>query len=161
MIKSATWFFGIAAVTLFAALGWYLAPLKPNILALQFAFTPRSFGAVIHVWPPEHLARYRAHLPVDGLLLLAYGTWGYLFASGNGLMARLRGVARCVGMWALPAAAVFDAVEDGLHWWLTESPRFDLLLPYWLAAFSACLKWIMALAFLAAVLYAVSRAPED
>jgi len=152
---------GVTVLGLCAGLGWYLAPLEPNILALQFAYTPRAFAAVIHVWPAEHLARYRAHLPVDGLLLLAYGTWGYLFASRNVLWKHLGGVSRWVGIWALPLAAACDAVEDGLHWWLTEVPRFDLPLPYLLAGFSASLKWIMALAFLAAILYAISRAPED
>jgi len=152
---------GVATLGLFAGLAWYLAPLEPSILALQLAFTPRAFASVIHIWPAEHLARYRAHLPVDGVLLLAYGTWGYLFASRSALWANLGGAPKWLGLWTLPLAAAFDAVEDGLHWWLTEAPRFDLPLPYLIAGFSASLKWIMALAFLAAILYAVSRAPED
>ena len=106
------WFSGIAAALLLGGLGWYLSPLEPGILALQMAFTPRAFGAVVHDWPPEHLARFRAHLPVDGLLLLAYGTWGYLFATRGRLLAGAGLAVRRAAAWALPAAASFDAAED-------------------------------------------------
>jgi len=152
---------GAAILFLFAGLAWYLAPLKPNVLALQLAFTPREFAAIIHAWSPEQLARYRAHLPVDGLLLVCYGMWGYLFAARCPWLAGPGSGNRVVARWSLPIAAALDAVEDALHWWLTEVPRFDLPLPYWISAFSASMKWIMVLAFLVAILYALSRVPED
>jgi hypothetical protein len=77
----AVWASGLAAVALFAGLAWYLAPLQPNILALQFAFTPLSFARVVHAWPDEHLQRYLAHLRVDTLLLASYAAFGYLLAT--------------------------------------------------------------------------------
>jgi len=51
------WVTGLLALVLFLSLAAYLAPLKPDVLALQFTFTPEAFGAVVHLWPPEHLAR--------------------------------------------------------------------------------------------------------
>jgi hypothetical protein len=60
---------GAAVFLLFAALAAWLAPLEPGVLQLQFAFTPRAFGTVIHLWSGEDLARYRAHFPWDFLLL--------------------------------------------------------------------------------------------
>lgn len=152
---------GFATMGLFAGLAWYLAPLEPSILALQFAFAPRTFGAVIHAWSPEYLARYRAHLPVDGLLLLVYGVWGYSFAIRGRLFVSVGAAMRRAAAWALPAAAAFDAVEDGLHWWLTAEPRFGVPLPYALAATAASCKWILIVAFLGLVVYALTRVPEE
>lgn len=77
----------LLVVVLLAGLLWYLAPLRPSALSLQFAATPQAFGAIVHTWPPEHLERYRLHLLIDGALLLAYGVFGYLFAMRQGLMA--------------------------------------------------------------------------
>ena len=51
------WMAGVVALGLLCGLGVYLAPLKPNILALQFAFTPRAFGEVVHQWTGEPLHR--------------------------------------------------------------------------------------------------------
>lgn len=155
------WFSGLAAALLLGGLGWYLSPLEPGVLALQLAFTPRAFGSVVHAWPVEHLARYRAHLPVDGLLLLAYGTWGYRFASRGGLLAGAGAAVRRAAAWALPAAAAFDAVEDVLHWWLTAEPRFGVPLPYALAATAASCKWLLILVFLVLIIYELIHAPED
>jgi len=73
------WTSGLLALALLAGLAWYLSPLEPGVVALQFAFTPRAFGEIIHFWSPEDLLRYRRHLPVDFLLLAAYGSFG-LFA---------------------------------------------------------------------------------
>ena len=62
---------GLVALALFAALAAWLAPLEPGALALQFAATPRAFGEVVHRWSAQDLQRYRAHLPLDAVLLLA------------------------------------------------------------------------------------------
>ena len=151
------WLSGIAALVLFAGLVAYLAPLEPGIVALQFAFTPRSFAAIVHAWPPEHLLRYRAHLPFDGLLLVCYACFGYLLATRSALFAgRSRGV-RSAAAWALPLGAGFDAAENALHWWLTEVPRFGVALPYALSATVSALKWALLLGFAIAVVLALVR----
>jgi hypothetical protein len=154
------WLTGLAALGLIAGLGWYLAPLEPNILVLQFAFTPRAFGEVIHAWPAEHLARFRAHLAVDYALLLCYGAFGLLLATRTQVLAPLPGAVRRRVRWALPLAALFDAAENALQLWLTEVPRFGVPLPYLLAATCASVKWLLLLAFALAVAVALARAED-
>lgn len=152
------WLLAIATALLFTGISFYLAPLNPNIIALQFAATPRAFGAIVHTWPAEHLARFRNHLPADCLLLLCYGSLGYLLATRTAVFKGLKALARRAATWALPLAAVFDALENGLHWWLTEVPRFGVPLPYALASGAAGLKWLLILAFALISVFAVSRA---
>ena len=132
-----------------------LAPLEPGVAALQFAFTPRAFASAVHAWPPEHLALYRAHLPVDFLLLAAYGSFGWLLATRSAVFAPCRARLRRLAAWALPLAACFDAVENGLHGWLTAAPRFGLPALYVLAASASTLKWLLLLGFVALVVHAM------
>jgi hypothetical protein len=148
------WFFGLLALVLFVGLTVHLAPLQPGIVSLQLAFTPQAFGAIVHAWPPEHLARYRAHLPVDGLLLVSYAAFGQQFARHAPLFARASLRLRRAAAWCLPLAAVFDAAENGLHAWLTAAPRFDAAGAYLASALCASLKWALMLAFAALVLRA-------
>lgn len=157
---SAVWFTGIASLLLFAGFVWYLAPLEPGVLVLQLAFTPRAFGAVIHAWPPEHLARYRAHLPVDCVFLVCYGTFGYLLATRTRLFAAWPPIGRRAAVWALPLAALLDAAENGLHWWLTAAPRFGLAPLYFGSALCATSKWLLILGFAVALLLACARSDD-
>lgn len=152
----AVWLCAIASAALFVAISVYLAPLNPNILALQFAATPQAFGAIIHTWPPEHLARFRNHLPVDCLLLLCYGTLGYLVGTRTRVFAAFAPWARRGATWALGLAALFDAAENSLHWWLTEVPRFGVPLPYTLATTAASIKWLLVLAYALVFVYALA-----
>ncbi len=151
------WLTGIAALALFAGLAWYLAPLEPSVIALQFAFTPKAFASVIDAWPPEHWLRVRLHLPVDFLLLACYGSFGYLLAARSAHFARRSPAARAAAAWALPLAATFDAAENALHWWLTDVPRIAAALPYALSATCASLKWTLLLAYAIAVVHALAR----
>jgi hypothetical protein len=143
------------AAALFIGLAWYLAPLEPGVLALQFAFTPRAFASVVHAWPSEALARYRAHLPLDFVLLAAYGSFGWLLATRTALFAHCHPALRRFACWALPLAALCDAAENGLHLWLTELPRFGMPAAYALAATASTLKWLLLLAFAASLAYAL------
>lgn len=154
------WLTGLSALGLIAGLGWYLAPLEPSIVVLQFAFTPRAFGEVIHAWTPEHLFRFRAHLAADSALLLSYGAFGYLLSTRTQVLASLpRAIGRWA-RWALPLAAVFDAAENALHLWLTEVPRFGVPLPYLVAASCASLKWLLLLAYALTIAVALARADD-
>jgi hypothetical protein len=154
------WLSGIATAVLVAGIAWYLAPLSPGVLLLQFAFTPRAFGELIHFWSAEQLLRFRQHLPADCLLLLGYGAFGYLLASRTSLFRVFGTLGRRWAMWALPLAAAFDAVENALHWWLTEVPRFGLTWPYLLAAGSASAKWLLLLAYGLSVTLALARSEQ-
>lgn len=144
---------GLLVVVLAVVTFWMTAGLQPGVTVLQFAWTPRGFGEIVHVWPPEDLARYRLHLPVDSLLLLAYGSFGWLLATRTALFASLPGRARFV----LPLAAVFDAVENALHAWLTEMPRFGMHGLYLLSTTCSALKWALLFGFAALVLWALAR----
>lgn len=151
------WLLGGAVLVLFAAIALYLAPLEPGVLQLQFAFTPRAFGTVMHFWPPEHLARYRAHFPWDFLLLVCYAAFGLLFVKRSPLFAVQAPAVRAAAAWLLPLAACFDAAENVLHLWLTATPRFGVAPVYALSASAAAAKWTLLLAFALSVLHALAR----
>lgn len=153
----AVWLAGLASAALAAGIAWHLAPLTPAALLLQFAFTPRAFGEIIHFWSAADLQRFRAHLPADCLLLFSYGLFGYLLARHSGVFQTLGGIGRRWATWALPAAALLDAVENGCHWWLTEVPRFAITWPYLLAAGSASAKCALLAAFGLTVVFAQLR----
>lgn len=153
------WLAGIAVLLLGAGILWYLAPLKPGVLVLQFAFTPRAFGAVIHFWSADQLARFRTHLLADYALLGSYGLFGYLLAARTRLFAVLGSAGRCWAKWALPVAACVDAAENTLQLWLTAAPRFGVELPYLLAAGCASIKWLVLLAYALTVVCALGLDP--
>lgn len=152
------WLSGIAALALFAGIAWYLAPLEPNVLALQLSFSPRAFATVVHAWSPEQLARFRWHLLPDFALLGCYGAFGYLLVSRSGLFTHFRPALRRAALWSLPLAAAFDAAENVLHWWLTATPRFGVVLPYLASGACAALKWLLLLGFALAAVLALARA---
>lgn len=154
------WLSGASALALFAGIACYLAPLQPSILALQLAFSPRAFAEVIHAWSADDLLRYRAHLPYDFLLLACYGSFGYLLAARSALFAARPAAFRTGAMWLLPLAAAFDATGNAFHWWLTEVPRFGIAWAYGVSAACATGKWLLLLAYMIAVLYALD-ASED
>jgi hypothetical protein len=137
------WLAGASAVALFAGITWHLAPLEPNVVVLQLAFTPRAFGQVIHSWPAEHLARYRAHFPAEFALLLSYGAFGYLLANRTRILAGGPAAFRVWGTWALPLAAAFDAAEGAFQLWLTEVPRFGADWAYMVSASFSSLKLLV------------------
>jgi len=151
------WISGLIALALFGGLAWYLRPLDPGVLALQLAWTPRAFGKIVHLWSATDLARYRSHLPVDFALLAAYGSFGYLVATQTGVFRGRGPWYRRLGTWLLPAAALFDALENAFHWWLTEVPRFGMPLVYAASAGCAWLKWLLIIGFLLLSAHALAR----
>lgn len=162
--RRALWATGLGALALFAVLLVALAPLEPGVLALQMAYTPRRFGAIVHQWSPAQLMLYRAHLPFDGLLLLLYGSFGWLLAAHTRVLAPLpRRLQRLAAPW-LPTAALCDAIENLLHGWLTEAPRFGAAGLYLWASGCSLLKWFLlagyALLVAAALWRDAPRAPQ-
>ncbi|MBN8507503.1 MAG: hypothetical protein J0L57_02710 [Burkholderiales bacterium] len=148
---------GIAALALLAGLAFWLGPLDPGIVQLQFAATPRAFAAIVHAWGPEGLARYRAHFAVDFALLGCYAVFGWRLARRTAVFAGLPMRGRSVAAWALPAAALADAAENTLHLWLTAAPRFSPAWPYALAAACAAAKWLLLIGFAALLAWALAR----
>jgi hypothetical protein len=154
----AVWLSGLLALALFTGLAWYLSPLKPGVVALQFAFTPQAFGEIIHQWSPEDLQRYRRHLPVDFILLATYGLFGYLLVRRAPFFRSCAPLLRRLASWLLPVAAIFDALENALHGWLTEVPRFGVPAVYAASASFSALKWALILGFGLLLAYALFRA---
>lgn len=153
----AVWISGLAALALGAGLCWYLAPLEPGALALQMAYTPRMFGEIVHYWSPADLARYRTHIPIDFALLIAYGSFGYLLAIPAEIFRRRSVGFRRALQWILPLAALFDAIENALHGWLTEVPRFGIPVVYAVSAASSSLKWLLIAGFALLCAYGLAR----
>lgn len=122
----ALWASGLFALALFAGLAWYLWPLTPGVVALQLTFTPGAFGSIVHQWSPQALQRFQRHLPLDCVLLVAYGVFGFLLARHRSILRAQSPAEARWAPWVLPAGAVFDAVENGLHAWLTAWPHVDL-----------------------------------
>ena len=152
----AVWISGILAAASWLVMAWHLAELKPSVIALQLAWDPRIFGEIIHLWPPEGLALYRRWLPFDGAVLLAYGAFGWLLAVRTRIFSPLPRIARTAAPFMLPLAAVLDAVENGLHWWLTEMPRFGVPSIYLISTTCSVLKWLLLILFCALVLWALA-----
>lgn len=151
---------GLITLALFAGLGWYLAPLEPGVVALQFAFTPSAFAEVLSHWSTEDLLRYRRHLPVDFLLLVAYGLFGYLFVTRSGVWKASSPSARRLATWCLPLAALCDAAENALHGWLTVLPRLADPWVYAASAGFSSLKWALIAGFGLLLIRALLRQPK-
>ena len=156
----AVWVSGVLAAALFIGVFIYLLPLKPGVIALQFAWQPQTFGGIIHLWSEADLARYRSHLPVDFVVLLAYAVFGWLLATRTTVFAPLSPATRLLARLWLPSAAVFDAAENAFHWWLTEVPRFDTPATYLMSTTCSAFKWGLLIGFGALVLYALARAED-
>lgn len=154
-VQVALWGSGLAALALLLGLGIFLAPLEPNIVALQLSFSPSAFGAIVHAWGEGGLARYRTHLPWDYLLLLNYGLFGWLLATRTAVLAPYPTWARRMAAWLMPLASAFDAIENALHGWLTQAPRFGLEPIYAASGTVSLLKWLLLMAFAVAVAHAL------
>ena len=154
------WMSGLLALVLSAAITVYLWPLSPGVLALQFAWSPRTFGEIGHLWPPEDLERYRRHLVVDHVLLLSYAAFGWLLATRTHVFEPLGRAGRAFARMCLPLAAAFDAAENAFHAWLTEVPRFDTPLTYLLSTACSSLKWALLFVFAALLLWACARGED-
>ena len=152
---------GLLALGLLGAIVWQLHGLHPGALELQLSFGARRFGAVVHQWTVEDLARYRAHLPWDFALLASYGAFGWLLATQTATFAALGRGGRAFATWALPLAAASDAGENALHAWLTAAPRFDIGWIYPVAAGCAALKWALVLAWMLVLAWALLRSRSD
>jgi hypothetical protein len=115
----------------FLALVIYLRRLQPPIVSAQLTYTEQGFRAVLVRWSPDGRERFRRHFAADYVFILLYGASGWLW--GEGLQAsRPAGLLADALALLLPAAAVFDCVENLLHQcFLRAKPG---TLPAWLFA---------------------------
>ena len=143
---------GLAALAVFLGIAMYLAPLEPGILRLQFCFTASSFEGVLHQWQAQGIARYRAHFPADGVLLVLYGAFGFAYGRQRVAAQAAHRVIVWLLVWSLPFAALADAGENALHLLLTDGRSAAAPALYALAGLAATVKWVAILAFGAAAL---------
>lgn len=139
-----THLFALGALTLFCGISLYLLPLEPNLLTLQFSFTPNDFQAVIAQWQGEALQRFKWHFGADFALLLCYGLWGYQWVH-TAAWLKHRSYRNTLA-WLLPLAATADALENLLQLYLLEQ-NAALPLLYFLAGSAALLKWLLLASF--------------
>lgn len=137
---------GLIALALFVGLAVYLAPLNPSLVALQLSFTQVGFTSILAAWKPQGVALFRTHLPVDGVLLLAYGVFGYTFVNRSNFFGLYSVATRKRLAYLLPAAALADCAENVMHWMLTSpdaaAGSVGMDWPYALAGGCATLKWL-------------------
>lgn len=139
-----------------------VAPLKPNMAWAQLALNPHRFWTVLAHWGDGGLSLYRAHFAYDHVLALLYGAWGALMVARSGLFNRVGTRWRWLAAALLPAAALFDLLENAMHLYLLGLPEAASVAAVAILAvapappgawqvplaggFSLC-KWLLILAF--------------
>lgn len=141
------WLLTLAVALSQAWLVWQLAALKPSVVALQLAFAPDRFWAILTDWGPQGVLAFRRHFAFDHPHTLLYAAWGALVAWRSRLCFGLSARRRWWLAATLPLAAVADLVENGCHLWLIgHAPHtLDDLVP--VASTFSALKWALVAAF--------------
>jgi hypothetical protein len=134
----------LTSLALFGGISFYLLPLEPNLLALQFSFTQADFQTVLAQWQGDELRRFKLHFIADFALLACYGLWGYRWVRASAWLHNANW--RSTLAWLLPLAALSDALENLLQLFLLEQSRAISWL-YPLAGTAALLKWLLLTAF--------------
>lgn len=141
------WFFGLSSLALLLGLAFYLAPLHPPLLALQFTFSQQAFEAVTAQWGAQGLALFRSHLYPDFGLMACYALYGVATVRCTRLF-QMRYMPPIVWYATMPLAALADAAENGLHLAIT-APQAQAQAWWYLAAgISASLKFGLIAVFL-------------
>ena len=124
-----------------------LVPLHPSIFSLQFAFTSDSFWHVIDLWGAPGVAAYRHHFRLDWIHPFIYGAFGVLLTTKTSLFAGVRTRAYRMALLSLPAAGVFDLLENAGRLYLLSEPHGSRSILVPIAATCSSLKWTFALLF--------------
>jgi hypothetical protein len=136
-------------------MGFILRGLSPNIVALQLCFSPEAFRHVLEAWSLAGLDAYRRHFPYDFVFLVCYGCFGYLLATGPGILAKVLSRYLTQARWILPLAAGFDFCENVAHLVMLS---IDAAMTPMLVALSgtfSLMKWALIIAFFANLLVAL------
>lgn len=147
------WLSGAMALGLFIAMVWHSSPLSPGIPALQLTFDEASFKTILAQWGPEGVALFRRHFLIDFPVLASYGAFGYLLVRYSCLFKRVDTITRQISGWAMPGAAVLDAIENLLHLVLISEPATHAPALYLFAGVFATGKWLLIANFMAGTAY--------
>ncbi len=151
------WLLGLIAAALFAGIALYLQPLKPTVISLQFAFSESAFLAVLHGWQAEGVARFRAHFVADYALLVCYGAFGYTFSRRARVFSSCPSGRKRLLTWALPLAALADAIENALHLHLTSAAPQAAAALFPAAGVAATIKWLLLGVFAAVAVFGLGK----
>ncbi len=127
-----------------------------SVIALQLAFTPENFQAVLDDWGAAGVAHFQSTIWLDYLYPIAYAAF---LAGLVAALRRERPQAPWQAVFLMPmAAAILDYIENTLHLIiLTDTAHLSAPLIA-LASVAAALKWgLIALVFLAILFSLVSR----
>ena len=138
---------GIFTALLFVAMVLHAAPLTPSIPTIHFTFSEASFNAVLAQWQPTGVARFKRHFTFDFPFLVSYGFFGYLLCKHTSLTSGLSTSVKSLLTWALPFAAVMDAVENLLHLTFIYAGKGIPAAFYFVAGIAATFKWAVIVAF--------------
>lgn len=151
------WFAAVALVASQANLVSMVTSLHPTILALQLSFSAESFWHVIDMWGPAGVAIYRATFAYDNVHPFIFGAFGYLVVSRTTLFSNVRDSARRFFLFSLPAAGVFDLLENGAHLYLLAQPPGSGALIVPLSGTCSAIKWGLAVLFALALAARIFR----
>lgn len=140
------WFFGLSSLGLLLGLAFYLAPLHPPLLALQFTFSQQAFEAVTAQWGAQGVALFRSHLYPDFALMACYALYGVFTVQGTRLF-HMRHVPPIFWYALMPLAALADVAENSLHLAITAAQAQPQAWWYLAAGVSATLKSVLILFF--------------
>jgi hypothetical protein len=138
---------GSVMVLLFITMVIHGSSLKPAIPVIHFTFSEASFNAVLAQWQPIGVARFKWHFTIDFPFLVSYGFFGYMLCKHTSLTLGLSTLAKSLLTWALPFAAVMDAVENLLHLIFINGGNGIPAAFYFIAGTVATLKWTVIVAF--------------
>jgi hypothetical protein len=142
---------------LFVAMVIHAAPFHPSIPRIQFSFSEVAFRSVLAQWQPAGVARFKRHFIIDFPFLLSYGFFGYLLCKQTSLAVGLSTSRKSLLTWALPFAAVLDAVENVLHLTFISVGKGIPASIYFMAGVASTFKWAVIVAFVIGVGYTIVR----
>ena len=133
-MKNIRFYAGIC-LALFAFMIAYTAALRPIATSVQFVFSADAFHQIIHAWREQDLLNvFINHFYVDYVFLLMYAVIGYQ-------------VTRTYAKWLLPAAALFDALENSMQLYLINDNTQAISLLYALSGCFSAAKWLLIVLF--------------
>jgi len=148
------WLSGGLSLLLFVAMVIHSAPLSPSIPVIQFTYDESAFKAVLALWGPLGVERFRSHFLIDFPFLASYGVFGYLLARHATPTDKCGKSTQLFLTWALPAAAALDACENLLHLSFIADGASPMTGAYLLAGLVATGKWVLIAAFVIGYFYA-------
>lgn len=143
----AVWFFGLSSLALLLGLGFYLAPLQPSLLALQFTYSQQAFEFVTAQWGSQGVALFRSHLYPDFALMACYALYGVATVRCTRLF-QMRFVPPIFWYAIMPLAALADMLENCLHLAITAPQAQPAAWWYLAAGVCVTVKFALILFFM-------------